>query len=93
MQEPGVGHEVAHSREFAAVLFDEMLSARVSDNGELRAVDEMTGLYGDAKTHSVQPASESKPPAQYPVSWLPTARTARAWEAVVAGHTVESSRN
>jgi poly(3-hydroxybutyrate) depolymerase len=90
VEEPGVGHEVAHSREFAAVLFDEMLSARVTDHGELRAVDEMTGLYGDAKTRSVQAAGESKPPAQYPVSWLPTARTARAWEAVLAGHTVDS---
>ena len=70
-----------------------MLSVRVSDHGELRAVDEMTGLYGDAKTRSVQPASESKPPAQYPVSWLPTSRTARAWEAVLAGHAVESPRD
>jgi poly(3-hydroxybutyrate) depolymerase len=89
-QEPGVGHEVAHSREFAAVLFDEMLSARLSERGELRALDEKSGLYGDPKTRTVQSASESKPPAQYPVSWLPTARTAQAWEAVLAGHTVEN---
>jgi poly(3-hydroxybutyrate) depolymerase len=89
-QEPGVGHEVAHSREFAAVLFDEMLSARLSENGELRALDEQGGFYGDARTRTVQPARDAKPPAQYPVSWLPTSRTARAWEAVLAGHTVEN---
>jgi len=88
VREPGVGHEVAHSREFAAVFFDEMLSARVSESGELRALDEKSGLYGDEKTRTVQPARDSKPPAQYPVSWLPTARTARAWEAVLAGHTI-----
>jgi hypothetical protein len=67
-----------------------MLSARLSESGDLRALDEKTGLYGDGKSHTVQPARDSKPPAQYPVSWLPTARTARAWEAVLAGHTVES---
>jgi dienelactone hydrolase len=88
-QEPGVGHEVAHSREFAAVLFDEMLSARLTDSGELRALEEKSGLYGDAKTKAVQPVGDSKPPAQYPVSWLPTVRTAHAWEAVLAGRTVE----
>jgi poly(3-hydroxybutyrate) depolymerase len=89
-QEPGVGHEVAHSREFAAVLFDETLLARVSESGELRDLDEKSGLYGDSKTRTVRSAGESKPPAQYPVSWLPTARTARAWEAVLAGRTVEN---
>jgi dienelactone hydrolase len=89
VQEPGVGHEVAHSREFAAVLFDEMLSARLSDSGTLRDLDEKGGLYGDGRTRTVHPARDAKPPAQYPVSWLPTARTARAWEAALAGHTVE----
>ncbi len=89
-QEPGVGHEVAHSREFAGVFFDEMLSARLSENGALRALDEKRGFYGDARTRAVQPAGTSKPPTQYPVSWLPTPRTARAWEAVLAGRTVET---
>ena len=88
-QEPGVGHEVAHSREFAAVLFDEMLSARVTDGGGLRPLDEKSGFYGDARAHTVQPTLESKPSSQYPVSWLPTARVARAWEAVLAGKAVE----
>jgi len=84
-QEPGVGHEVAHSRAFAAVFFDEMLKARVVDQGELRPLDEKSGLYGDARAHTLQSTLESKPSAQYPVSWLPTMRVAQAWEAVLAG--------
>jgi len=92
-QEPGVGHEVAHSREFAAVFFDEMLSARLPAGGiggGLRELDEKSGFYGDGKARTVQPVGDSKPPTQYPVSWLPTARTARAWEAVLAGRTVDA---
>src|SRR5262249_44529161 len=87
-QEPGVGHEVAHSREFAAVLFDEMLSLRLSDGGELRPLDDKSGFFGDAKSHAVQAVGETKPPSQYPVSWLPSERVAHAWQAVVAGRTV-----
>ncbi len=88
-QEPGVGHEVAHSREFAAVLFDEMLNARVADDGRLRPVEERAGFYGDAKSQTVSPAADAKPPSNYPVSWLPTARVARAWQSVIAGKPVE----
>jgi poly(3-hydroxybutyrate) depolymerase len=81
-KEPGVGHAVAHSREFAAVLFADMLAARVSDAGALKPLDPKSGLFGDAKSRTVQPNGESKPPAQYPVSWLPNDRVARAWLAV-----------
>jgi len=88
-QEPGVGHEVAHSREFALLFFDEMLAARLGDNGSLKPLDEKAGLFGDAKAQTVQPAGETKPPSAYPVSWLPSPRAARAWQAVLAGKTVE----
>ena len=88
-QEPGVGHEVAHSREFALVFYEEMLSARLSDGGALKPLDDKSGLFGDAKTQTVQAAGETKPPSAYPVSWLPNARVARAWQAVLAGKVVE----
>jgi len=87
-EEPNVGHEVAHSREFALVLFEDMLNARVSDRG-LKPLDSGSGFFGDAKTRMVQPAAESKPPSAYPVSWLPTARAAKAWQAVIEGKTPE----
>lgn len=88
-QEPGVGHEVAHSREFAAVFFEEMLAARLGGDGHLTTLDAASGFLGDSRTQTVQAAREAKPPAAYPVSWLPTARVARAWQAVIAGKTVE----
>ena len=88
-QEPGVGHEVARSRDFAVVVFDDMLNARLADDGRLKRLDERAGLFGDPKTGTVQPVGDSKPPADYPVSWLPTARVARAWQAVIAGKPVE----
>jgi len=88
-QEPGVGHEVAHSREFAAVFFDEMLAARLSADGHVTPLDEKSGLFGDPKTQQVSPVGDTKPPAAYPVSWLPSARVARAWQAVLAGRSVD----
>ena len=88
-EEPGVGHEVAHSREFAAVLFEEVLAVRVSDSGDLHPVDEKSGWYGDPKLRTVQRAGDSTVPAKYPVSWLPTERAARAWQAVLAGKQVQ----
>jgi len=87
-QEPGVGHEVAHSREFAGVMFDEMLSLRLTEKGELRSLDEKDGFYTDAKLHTVQPVGQSKPPSGYPVSWLVSERLTLAWQDVVAGRTV-----
>ena len=88
-QEPGAGHEVAHSREFALVFYEEMLAARLSGAGSLEPLDEKAGLFGDAKSQTVQPIGETKPPSAYPVSWLPNARVARAWQSVLAGKVVE----
>lgn len=88
-QEPGVGHEVAHSREFALVFYEEMLAARLSGSGSLKPLDEKAGLFGDAKAQAVQPIGETKPPSAYPVSWLPNQRVARAWQAVLAGKNPE----
>lgn len=87
--EPGVGHEVAHSREFALVFYEEMLAARLSDTGSLKPVDEKHGLFGDPKSQAAEPIDETRPPSAYPVSWLPNARVARAWQSVVAGQAVE----
>ena len=42
---------------------------------------EKSGLLGDLKAHAVRPLNESGTP-NYPTAWLPTARVARAWEAM-----------
>lgn len=88
IKEPGVAHEVAHSREFAAVLFEEVLAARVTADGHLHPIDDQSGLFADSKTGAVRPVRGAPAPA-YPVSWLPSERVARAWAAVSAGRSPE----
>src|SRR5690349_25097348 len=76
IKEPGVAHEVAHSREFAAVLFEEVLAARVTADGHLHPIDDQSGLFADSKTGAVRPVRGAPAPA-YPVSWLPSERVAQ----------------
>jgi dienelactone hydrolase len=88
-QEPGVGHAVARSRDLAAMLFEDMIAARLpgASGGEgpgLKPLDEKRGFFGDLKTAAIQPVGDSKPPST-PTVWLPNERLARAWQAVVTG--------
>ena len=80
-QEPGVGHAVARSRDLAAMLFEDMIAARLPG---LKPLDEKQGFFGDLKTAAIQPVGDTKPPAT-PTVWLPNERIARAWQAVVTG--------
>ena len=38
IKEPGARHEVSHSREFAVVLFEDVLAMRISADGQLRSI-------------------------------------------------------
>jgi len=80
-QEPGVGHAVARSRDFAAMLFEDMVAARLPG---LKPIDEKLGYIGDPKTGSIQPLGDAKLPTT-PTVFLPNARLAKAWQAVVTG--------
>ena len=80
-QEPGVGHAVARSRDLAAMLFEDMIAARLPG---LQPLDEKQGFFGDLKTAAIQPVGDTKPP-NTPTVWLPNQRLARAWQAVVTG--------
>jgi poly(3-hydroxybutyrate) depolymerase len=80
-QEPGVGHAVARSRDLAAILFEDMLAARLSG---AQTLDEKTGYFGDPKTGAITPVGDTKAPAT-PTAWLPTERVAKAWQAVITG--------
>ena len=87
-EEPGIGHAVGRSRDFAGIFFEEMLALRLPEStaadATLRALPEKSGFFGDLKTHDFRPVAESKPPTA-PMAWLPTERVARAWHAVVTG--------
>jgi len=80
-QEPGVGHAVARSRDLAAILFEDMLNARLPG---LKTLDEKSGFFGDPRNGTIQPIGDSKTP-QTPTAWLPTERVAKAWQAVITG--------
>lgn len=85
-QEPGAGHVVGRSRDFAAIFFEDVLALRQDPSAPntLRALDEKAGYYIDIADRTIQAAASARPPST-PHVWLPTERTARAWLAVVTG--------
>jgi len=80
-EEPGAAHIVGRSRDMALLFFEDVLPLRLSDPpAPLRPILESSGFLGDLKTKTVQKQSGATP--NYPTAWLPTARVARAWEAL-----------
>src|SRR5262245_3960052 len=88
-QEPGIGHAVGRSRDFAGIFFEDMLALRLPEStaadAPLRPLVDTSGFYGDLKTHNFTRVADSKPPTA-PMAWLPTERVARAWHAVMTGN-------
>jgi dienelactone hydrolase len=80
-EEPGVAHVVGRSIDVARVLFEEVLTLRVSGSHSLRPVDDKAGFIGDLKTKTFQPVLGTPAPT-VATSWFPTARVARAWQAM-----------
>ena len=81
-EEPGVAHVVGRSRELAMMFYEDVLPLRLgSASASLQPMIEKAGLLGDLKAHTARPLDESGTP-NYPTAWLPTARVARAWEAM-----------
>ena len=87
--EPGVGHEVAGSKDMAALFFDELIPLRLPAmaSGQVATqvpipLDRDAGYIGDPKSLVIQPASGASQ-TTYPTSWLPTERLAEAWKKLV----------
>ena len=80
-EEPGVGHVVGRSRDVAMVLFEDAMALRLGDGG-LKPVVEKSGFLGDMKLKTFKAMGDSAAP-NFPTSWLPTARVARAWQAML----------
>lgn len=90
-EEPGAGHIVGRSRDLALIFFADVLALRVggttaAPNGQraLRPLTEREGFLGDIRLKTFQPMADLPVPGN-PTAWLPTARVARAWQALVAG--------
>jgi hypothetical protein len=82
--EPGVAHVVGRSRDVALVFYEDVLALRVdaSAPATLKPVTEKSGFLGDLKAKTFQPMGETPAP-NYPTAWLPTARSAQAWQAML----------
>lgn len=90
IEEPGVGHAVNRSRDLGIMFFDDVIPLRVpaaaAANGrtELRAIDPASGYYGALDQWTFEPVAETEAP-RVPMAWLPTERTAVAWQKVRRG--------
>jgi dienelactone hydrolase len=72
--EPGLGHVVGHSKELAAMFYDDVLNTPPAT----------AGFIGDLKTFAIQPAANPGTPST-PNAWFMTERLANAWKAIVSG--------
>ena len=81
-EEPSAAHVVGRSRDVSLVFFDDVLPLRVGEGGALKPLAASSGVIGDLKTKTVQPAVELPAPT-VPTAWLPTPRVGRAWKALV----------
>ena len=80
-----MSHEVAGSKEMAAMFYDELIPLRLSEAGSrrndaplLRPLDWASGYIADPKSKTIHPSAEA-PQTTYPTSWLPTETLAQAW--------------
>jgi len=78
--EPNAAHVVGRSRDMSIMFFDDVIPLRLGEEG-LRTLTEPSGFVGDAHANSIRAFSAGALP-NYPTSWLPTERTARAWLAM-----------
>jgi poly(3-hydroxybutyrate) depolymerase len=86
-QEPGIGHEVGRSKELGAMLFEDMMAARLPEAGApgpLKPIDEKSGFIADFTAKTYAPVGDSRPP-NHTTAWLPNERLAKAWVSVVTG--------
>ena len=88
--EPTAGHIVGRSRDIALMFFEDVLPMRLGQRpsvasaaGALRSLDEKSGFLGDFKAKSFQAMGDAPSP-DHPTAWLPSARVARAWQALVS---------
>jgi dienelactone hydrolase len=84
--EPGASHEVARSLELSEVYFDEVIPLRLPQEpgGTLRPLNLENGYLGDLNTLTYSAYDEEKA-KDGPAAWLPTEKTAQAWQAVMVG--------
>jgi len=82
-EEPGAGHIVGRSRDLSIMFFDDVLPLRLRESSTtLKPMTEAAGYLGDFKTKKTEAVADTTP-TPYLTAWFPTARVARAWQALV----------
>jgi poly(3-hydroxybutyrate) depolymerase len=81
-EEPAAAHVVGRSRDLSIIFFDDVLPMRIGDGGTLKPLDEKGGFVGDPRLKTVKSAADGPLP-NYSTAWLPTARVAKAWQAMI----------
>ena len=82
--EPAVAHVVGRSRDVAIVFFEDVLALRMNSSAPsaLKTLTEKSGFLGDLKAKTFAPVGDTPVP-NYPTAWLPSERSAQAWQAMV----------
>jgi poly(3-hydroxybutyrate) depolymerase len=80
-EEPGAAHVVGRSMDLAKVFFEDVMSVRLNTS-PMKPLSEKEGFIGDPREKAIHPAG-SAPLPNYSTAWLPTARVARAWQAMI----------
>jgi poly(3-hydroxybutyrate) depolymerase len=81
-EEPSAAHIVGRSRDVALVFYEDMLALRLGSGAALATLTEKSGFLGDLRAKTFEALGDNKVP-NYPTAWLPTARVAKAWQAMV----------
>jgi len=84
--EPNAVHEAARSLEMSEAYFNEVIPLRLpkKPGGALRPLSLENGYLGDLNALTYAPYDEEKA-KEGPAAWLPTEKTAQAWQAVMTG--------
>jgi poly(3-hydroxybutyrate) depolymerase len=82
-EEPAAAHVVGRSRDMSIIFFEDVLPLRLGESWPaLKPLAESAGFLGDLKSKVTRAVADSAAPSS-PTVWLPTARVARAWQAMV----------
>jgi len=83
-EEPSAAHVVGRSRDVALMFYEDVLPLRLPDSagGPLKPLVERSGFLGDFQTRTFASQGDHDAPNR-PTAWLPTARVAAAWQAMV----------
>ena len=88
-EEPSAAHIVGRSRDLALILYEDVLPLRLPDHTaapdgtvQLTPLVERSGFLGDFDAKTFEKQGDRDAPNR-PTAWLPTARVAAGWQAMV----------